>query len=190
MLREGIYKAEHNESMTDKYLIKIRLKETDKSYIFELLEFESRYPPAQMEMFFKNSKRVVLRKDKGGHAVRVWGEDSFTIYPYQAGIPFVFDLIDPPKEVPDPVIKGFTLSEKEYNLLDKIATKSKMDCWFLIKQTKSGEDYVYDLEEGRKMSLKKGIAQLIDGISGSYADYLSGEDYEILLDLLVHVMLK
>lgn len=114
MLREGIYQAEHNESMTDKYLIKIKLKETEKSYIFELLEFDSRYPPAQMEMFFKNSNRVVLRKDKGGHAMRVWGEDSFTFYPYQAGIPFVFNLIDPPKETPNPIIKGFTLSEKEY----------------------------------------------------------------------------
>lgn len=190
MLREGIYQAERNESMTDKYFIKIRLKETEKSYIFELLEFDSRYPPAQMEMFFRKSNRVVLRKDKGGHAMWVWGEDSFTFYPYQAGIPFVFNLIDPPKDVPDPVIKGFTLSEEEYNLLDRIATETKMDCWFLIKQTKSGEDYVYDLEEDKKMSLRTGIAQLLDGISGSFAEYLSGEDYEVLLGLLVHLMLK
>ena len=43
-----------------------------------------------------------------------------------------------------------TLSSEEYNLLTKIARKSKMDCWFLIKQTKKGEDYVYDLENSKK----------------------------------------
>ena len=42
-----------------------------------------------------------------------------------------------------------TLNHDEYDLLTKIAEKSKMDCWFLIKQTKKGEDYVYDLEEGK-----------------------------------------
>ena len=46
-----------------------------------------------------------------------------------------------------------TLNHDEYDLLTKIAEKSKMDCWFLIKQTKKGEDYVYDLEEGKRLSL-------------------------------------
>ena len=49
-----------------------------------------------------------------------------------------------------------TLNSEEYDLLTKIAEKSKMDCWFLIKQTKKGEDYVYDLEEG-KMHVQNGI---------------------------------
>ncbi len=189
MLKQGIYKSEKKEGMFDSYLIKMRVKETEKSYIFELLEFDSRYPPAQMEMLFSKDKKIVLNKNKGGHAMRVWSEDSFTLYPYQAGIPFVFDLVDPPKEEPDPIIKGFTLSEKEYNLLDKIASQSKMDCWFIIKQSKTGEDYVFDLEENKKMSLRKGIAQLIDGISDMYSEYLTGDEYDVLLTLFVRLSL-
>jgi len=77
-----------------------------------------------------------------------------------------------------------TLSNKEFELLDKIARKSKMDCWFMIKQTKKGDDYVYDVEEGKRMSLRKGIAQLLEGIEDMYELYLSGQDYETLINLL------
>ena len=61
-----------------------------------------------------------------------------------------------------------TLSSEEYNLLTRIARKSKMDCWFLIKQTKKGEDYVYDLENRKKISLRTGIRQLMEGIEDIY----------------------
>lgn len=81
-----------------------------------------------------------------------------------------------------------TLNNKEYELLDKIATKSKMDCWFQIRQTKSGADCVYDLEEGKRMSLKKGIGQLIEGIDGMYDEYLVGDEYETLLGLLLKLI--
>lgn len=80
------------------------------------------------------------------------------------------------------------LNGKEYELLDKIATKSKMDCWFQIRQTKGGEDYVYDLEEGKRMSLKKGIGQLIEGIDGMYSEYLDGDEYDTLLGLLLKLI--
>lgn len=82
-----------------------------------------------------------------------------------------------------------TLSEQEYNLLDKIATKSKMDCWFTIRQKKNGDDYVYDLEESKPMSLKKGVAQLIDGISDMYLDYLNENECHILIGLLTKLLL-
>ncbi len=106
MLRQGIYKAEKEESPYDKYLIKISVKETDKSFVLELLELDSRYPPAQIEYLFKDKKRVVIRKDKGGHPMQIWGKDSFTIYPFQSGVPFVFDLIEPHKEMSESEIKS------------------------------------------------------------------------------------
>lgn len=92
MLRQGLYVAENNESVWDSYTIEMRVKETAKSYIFELVDFKSRYAASHIELFFSKGKRVVLRKSKGGHAMRVWDEDSFTFYPYQAGIPYYFKL--------------------------------------------------------------------------------------------------
>lgn len=92
MLRQGLYIAENNESIWDSYTIKMNVKETDKSYIFQLVEFKSRYSGTHIEMLFRNSNRVVLRKNKGGHGMRIWGDDNFTFYPYQAGIPYFFKM--------------------------------------------------------------------------------------------------
>ena len=92
MLRQGLYVAENDDSIWNAYSIEMRVKETDKSYIFELVKFESRYAASHIETFFSKDKRVVLRKNKGGHAMRVWGDDNFTFYPYQAGIPYYFRL--------------------------------------------------------------------------------------------------
>ena len=92
MLKAGLYIAENHENIWNAFVAKMKVKETEKSYIFELVELETRYAAAHLEMLFKDKKKVVLRKDKGGHAMRVWGEDNFTIYPYQAGIPYFFKL--------------------------------------------------------------------------------------------------
>lgn len=90
MLKQGLYIAENNDSIWDAYTIKMQVKETKKSYIFELVDLQSRYSAAHIEMLFQKSKRFVLKKDKGGHAMRIWGESDFTIYPYQTGIPYYF----------------------------------------------------------------------------------------------------
>lgn len=46
MLRQGLYIAENDESIWNAYTIEMRVKETEKSYIFELVEFKSRYAAA------------------------------------------------------------------------------------------------------------------------------------------------
>lgn len=92
MLRQGLYVAENDENIWNAYRIEMRVKETEKSYIFELVSFKSRYGASQMEDFFRKAKKVTLRKNKGGHAMRVWGEDNFTFYPYQVGTPYYFRL--------------------------------------------------------------------------------------------------
>lgn len=94
MLKPGIYVAENDDSIYDQYKITMEVKETEKSYIFHLVEFKSRYSGVHIEMLFKNSKRVVIRKDKGGHTMRVWSDRDFTLYPYQAGIPYWFKRIE------------------------------------------------------------------------------------------------
>lgn len=93
MLKAGLYKAEHNDGIFDQYKIVIDVKETEKSYTFNLVEFDTRYSATQMEDLFRDSKKVIIRKNRGGHAMRVWDDESFTFYPYQAGVPFYFKLI-------------------------------------------------------------------------------------------------
>lgn len=97
MLKEGLYISENHENALEAYTIKMHVKETEKSYIFTLIDFESRYSGAHIEMLFKNSKRFVLRKNRGGHALRLWGDDNFTLYPYQAGIPYFFKMVEKSK---------------------------------------------------------------------------------------------
>ena len=94
MLKEGLYVSENHENALEAYTIKMHVKETEKSYIFTLIDFESRYSGAHIEMLFKNSKRFVLIKNRGGHALQIWGDDDFTFYPYQAGIPYYFKMIE------------------------------------------------------------------------------------------------
>lgn len=77
-----------------------------------------------------------------------------------------------------------TLSSDEYNLLTKIAEKSKLDCWFLIKQTKNGEDYIFDLENRKRMSLRTGIRQLMEGIEDMYDMYFEGDERDVMINLL------
>ena len=69
------------------------VKETDKSYIMQLVEFNSRYSASHISLLFSKSKRVVLSKKKGGFAIRSWSDDSFTFYPFQAGTPYYFEKL-------------------------------------------------------------------------------------------------
>lgn len=94
MLLPGQYIAEKTDNPLDNYCITMDVKETDKSYIFTLVDFQTRYGGAHIEMLFSKTKRVVIRKNKGGHAMRVWNDKSFTFYPYQAGIPYLFEKTD------------------------------------------------------------------------------------------------
>lgn len=55
------------------------------------------------------------------------------------------------------------LSAAEFNVLGKIASKTKMDCWFSIEQI-GDVDLVYDLEGGSYLGLTEGISVLMEGL--------------------------
>lgn len=57
-----------------------------------------------------------------------------------------------------------TLTSDEYNVLNVISSRTKNDCWFWLKQDKQGVDYVWDLEEGKRMCLKTGVGLLVEGL--------------------------
>lgn len=57
-----------------------------------------------------------------------------------------------------------TLTDAEYNVLNKISSKTKNDCWFLLKQDKRGTDYIWDLEERKRRCLKTGVGMLCDAL--------------------------
>lgn len=76
------------------------------------------------------------------------------------------------------------LTVSEYNVLNKIADKTKMDCWFWLFQDKNGDDKVKDLEQGKVLSLKRGVSQLNEGIVSYDLCGMNAEEiveYEFLL---------
>lgn len=91
VLEPGRYKAEQEGDIFHAYRYIMEVKETEKSYIFKLLEAQNRYADDQLETMFRGKDRVVIPRNKPArHAMRVWSERDFTIYPFQAGIPFYF----------------------------------------------------------------------------------------------------
>ena len=57
-----------------------------------------------------------------------------------------------------------SLTLDEWFVLNKIAAKTKMDCWFWLSQDKYGIYHVYDLEENKRWCLKTGVKMLFEGI--------------------------
>lgn len=62
------------------------------------------------------------------------------------------------------------LTLNEYEVLSKIADKSKMDCWFYIERKPSGDDVILDLENNEELTLADGVYQLYEGMT-EYSDY-------------------
>ena len=73
--------------------ILINVSETEKKYNFELLENTTRYDYNHFVLLFKDKNKVSINKQGGKCSMRVWSDDDFTIYPFQAGIPFWFRKI-------------------------------------------------------------------------------------------------
>lgn len=57
-----------------------------------------------------------------------------------------------------------TLTDAEFDVLNEIAYRTGMDCWFYIEQDSDGTDYVWDCEESKSICLKTGIEMLCEGL--------------------------
>lgn len=75
------------------------------------------------------------------------------------------------------------LKDEYYNLLNKIAKISKMDCWFHIV-TIDDNDVVYDIENNIHLSLRQGVHELIDGLIEETYFELTNQEVFALIKLL------
>lgn len=79
------------------------------------------------------------------------------------------------------------LTPNEYRGLMKIAKETGMDSWFSIEQRDNG-DFVYDRENNKLISLRRGLNLLCEGMSERIEDYpLTDEEKKavaVLFDLL------
>ena len=93
MLKSGVYIHECEWCNRVVGHISINVKETDKSFALELLENTVRYDAPQIDDLFSKSKRVVIRKNGSNHAIVVFDDENFCIYPYRVGVPYGFSLV-------------------------------------------------------------------------------------------------
>lgn len=57
-----------------------------------------------------------------------------------------------------------TLTYEEFNVLNKVIKKTGLDCWAAIKQDCHGVDYIYDMEEKKRMCLTTGIGLIAEAL--------------------------
>ena len=74
--------------------ILIDMTETNKSYKIKLIENTTYLDYDHFINLFKNGDTVFIGKANSPHAVRIWEDGDFTIYPNRAGIPFWFQKIE------------------------------------------------------------------------------------------------
>lgn len=97
MLQPGLYCSEHqSDNYLDDYRVVIHLKETATAFHLTLEDGQFRYAAAQLEaMFERGEKQKVLVHKRGSqHAICLWSDHDFTIYPYRAGVPYHFTKIE------------------------------------------------------------------------------------------------
>ena len=64
----------------------------------------------------------------------------------------------------------FRLSDDAYNALNKISSKTKMDCWFWL-QRRYEQDAIFDLENDKYLDVKEGLSQFAEGIVDPLESY-------------------
>lgn len=93
MLKSGRYISECTMDYIHQYKIILDVKESEKSYIFMLIECNSIYDADHIKMMFKNANQIVIKKSNCTHAIIKYSDSDFTIYPYRLGVPFYFRLV-------------------------------------------------------------------------------------------------
>ena len=91
-MKNGIYRYE-DKSFGNRGEIILKVTETEKTITFELLKNDMRFSPAQIDEMFVKSNKAKINKLKCPHAMDFYN-DYFVIYPYRAGIPFLFEYVE------------------------------------------------------------------------------------------------
>lgn len=81
------------------------------------------------------------------------------------------------------------LTDAEYNVLNRIARQTKMDCWFSLYTDEQGNDGVADTEDRLVYSLQLGISMLHDGIVPDLLN-LTAEEIAVYNNLLNELGIK
>jgi hypothetical protein len=81
------------------------------------------------------------------------------------------------------------LTNEEYNVLNRITRKTNTDCWFMLDTDKDGFDCVYDLENGRKVTLRFAVQQLNEAIVEELLD-ITEEEMHVYNELLKKLEIK
>lgn len=98
MLQTGLYCSEHqSDNYLDNYRVVIHLKETATAFHLTLVDGQFRYGAPQLEAVFQRGEKIrvlVHKHRRNQHAMCIWSDHDFTIYPYRAGVPYHFVKIE------------------------------------------------------------------------------------------------
>ena len=88
----GLYKTSEGVGIVS-YTATIKVKETEKSYIFELVNFQGHETLSGVNGLFTKSNRIVFGKNDGIHGLEECGENSFFLYLFRNGKCLLFEKI-------------------------------------------------------------------------------------------------
>lgn len=91
-MKNGLYEYK-DDSIPGGGHVVIDVTETEKMYIFKLIENTCRYDPWRISSLFKKSTQARINKHRSKHSVMTWN-NGFVIYPYRDGIPYLFKYIE------------------------------------------------------------------------------------------------
>ena len=76
------------------------------------------------------------------------------------------------------------LTDGEWNAISTLTRKTKLDSVFDVWSNGTGNDYFYDFEEDKKMSLKSGLALLYESLAYPLShEGLSDKESKLIVDL-------
>ncbi len=95
MLISGKYRLVNGDDWWNRFEMTMSVRETKVSFILTKLDINGGFIPGQIEMLFSKSDRLLIRKGKSRHPIESGSDNTwFVIYPFQAGIPFLFELME------------------------------------------------------------------------------------------------
>lgn len=82
------------------------------------------------------------------------------------------------------------LTDDEYNVLQKISSKTHMDEWFWLEGAEDGSDYVHNLDGESEMTLFDGVSLLCEGIVSYELCRLTDEEIQVFEGLLTKLQIE